>query len=142
MPPHNQTVAAVCRETGISEASLYTRKKQFRAKGFILEAERSEYCREQLVLHADNGSPMKGATMLATLQRLVEWGIPTLQGLTLTANATAASKQYLSADNSVSVPGRTVFDLGARYATKVSGHPLTLLHGRGVGSDTSPLCAK
>jgi len=26
--------------------------------------------REQLVLHADNGSPMKGATMLATLQRL------------------------------------------------------------------------
>lgn len=26
--------------------------------------------REQLVLHSDNGSPMKGATMLATLQRL------------------------------------------------------------------------
>jgi len=26
--------------------------------------------RDQLVLHADNGSPMKGATMLATLQRL------------------------------------------------------------------------
>jgi transposase InsO family protein len=26
--------------------------------------------REQLVLHADNGGPMKGATMLATLQRL------------------------------------------------------------------------
>ena len=26
--------------------------------------------REQLVLHADNGSPMKGATMLATLQKL------------------------------------------------------------------------
>src|SRR5699024_9167279 len=25
---------------------------------------------EQLVLHADNGSPMKGATMLATLQKL------------------------------------------------------------------------
>lgn len=27
-------------------------------------------CRDQLVLHSDNGSPMKGATMLATLQRL------------------------------------------------------------------------
>ncbi len=27
-------------------------------------------CREQLVLHADNGSPMKGATMLARLQKL------------------------------------------------------------------------
>src|SRR5690606_31522882 len=25
---------------------------------------------DELVLHADNGSPMKGATMLATLQRL------------------------------------------------------------------------
>jgi len=27
-------------------------------------------CSDQLVLHSDNGSPMKGATMLATLQRL------------------------------------------------------------------------
>src|SRR3546814_18475765 len=26
--------------------------------------------RDQLVLHSDNGSPMKGATMLATLQKL------------------------------------------------------------------------
>src|SRR5690606_7296584 len=26
--------------------------------------------RDELVLHADNGSPMKGATMLATLQKL------------------------------------------------------------------------
>ena len=73
MPPHNQTVAAVSRETGISEASLYNWKKQFRAKGFIVpkkstqadewdakakltaviqtaamnESERSEYCRER-----------------------------------------------------------------------------------------------
>lgn len=55
-----------------------------------------------------------------------EWDVPAMQGLTLTANATAASKQYLSADNSLSIPGRTVFDVGARYATKVSGRPLTL----------------
>ncbi len=55
-----------------------------------------------------------------------EWDVPAMQGLTLTANATAASKQYISADNSLSVPGRTVYDLGARYATKVSGRPLTL----------------
>mgnify|MGYP003563645427 CR=1 FL=1 len=27
-------------------------------------------CREDLILHSDNGSPMKGATMLATLQKL------------------------------------------------------------------------
>ena len=50
--------------------------------------------------------------------------MPTVQGLALTANATAASKQYISADNSLSVSGRTVFDLGARYATKISGRPL------------------
>lgn len=31
---------------------------------------RHQVRRDQLVLHADNGSPMKGATMLATLQRL------------------------------------------------------------------------
>lgn len=55
-----------------------------------------------------------------------EWDVPALQGWTLTANATAASRQYLNADNSLSVPGRTVFDLGTRYATKVSGRPLTL----------------
>ncbi|STU50865.1 putative TonB-dependent receptor [Klebsiella pneumoniae] len=55
-----------------------------------------------------------------------EWDVPAMQGLTLTANATWADKQYLSADNSLSIPGRTVFDVGARYATKVSGRPLTL----------------
>lgn len=72
MPPHNQTVAALSRETRISEASLYNWKKQFRAKGLVVpkksshadqwdakaklaaiiqtaamnEAERSQYCRE------------------------------------------------------------------------------------------------
>jgi len=55
-----------------------------------------------------------------------EWDIPAMQGLTLSANATAASKQYLNADNSLSVPGRTLYDLGARYTTKVAGRPLTL----------------
>lgn len=55
-----------------------------------------------------------------------EWDVPALQGLTLTANATTASKQYLDAENSLSVPGRTVFDVGARYVATVSGRPLTL----------------
>lgn len=56
----------------------------------------------------------------------VEWDTPVLQGLTLTANSTTVSKQYLSADNSLSVPGRTVFDVGARYVTKLAGNPVTL----------------
>lgn len=55
-----------------------------------------------------------------------EWDVSAMQGLTLTAHATWADKQYLSADNSLSIPSRTVFDVGARYVTKVSGNPLTL----------------
>lgn len=56
----------------------------------------------------------------------VEWDTPAIPGVTLTANATAASKQYINADNSMSVPGRTVFDVGARYATRAAGRPLTV----------------
>jgi len=56
----------------------------------------------------------------------VEWDVPAVQGLTLTANATAVSKQYISADNSLSVAGRTTYDLGARYATKVADRPIVL----------------
>ena len=56
----------------------------------------------------------------------VEWDAPPVPGLTLTANVTAASKQYINEDNSLSVPGRSVFDLGARYATRAAGRPLTV----------------
>src|SRR5690606_2350725 len=56
MPPHNQTVAAVSRETGISEASLYNWKKQFRAKGFIVPKKSTQaqrhYGQEALLLQA------------------------------------------------------------------------------------------
>ncbi len=59
----------------------------------------------------------------------VEWDVPPVQGLTLTANALSMSKQYINADNSLSVPGRTVFDLGARYAVRVADRPVTLRAG-------------
>lgn len=59
----------------------------------------------------------------------VEWDVPELNGLTLTANATIMSKQYISADNSLSVPGRAIYDIGARYATQLSTHPLVLRAG-------------
>jgi iron complex outermembrane receptor protein len=56
----------------------------------------------------------------------VEWDLPFVQDLTLTANANSISKQYLDAGNSLSLPGRTVYDLGARYATSIDKKPLTL----------------
>ncbi len=72
MPPHNRTVASLSQEIGVSEATLYNWKKQFRPKGYVVprkstivdqwdakaklaaviqtaamnEAERSEYCRK------------------------------------------------------------------------------------------------
>ncbi|GAA5100456.1 TonB-dependent receptor [Wohlfahrtiimonas larvae] len=55
-----------------------------------------------------------------------EWDIPQLQGMTLTANVTTMSKQYINADNSLSIPGHTVFDLGVRYTSKVAGNPITV----------------
>lgn len=70
----------------------------------------------------------KQATGIPKLQGKlgVEWDVPAVQGLTLTANATAVSKQYISADNSLSVAGRTTYDVGARYATKVADRPIVL----------------
>ena len=72
MPPHNRTVVSLSQEIGVSEATLYNWKKQFRAKGYVVpkkstvadqwdaqaklaaviqtaamnDAERSEYCRK------------------------------------------------------------------------------------------------
>ena len=59
----------------------------------------------------------------------VEWDTPVVEGLTLTANATSVSKQYISADNAQSIPGYTVYDLGTRYSTGFAGRPVTLRAG-------------
>ena len=56
----------------------------------------------------------------------VEWDVPGVPGLALNGNMVSVSEQYVNADNSLSVPGRTVFDVGARYATSIAGRPLTL----------------
>lgn len=70
----------------------------------------------------------KTATGLPKLQGKlgVEWDTPVLDGLTLTANATSMSRQYISEDNTQSLPGHTIYDLGTRYVTRFASHPLTL----------------
>lgn len=55
----------------------------------------------------------------------VEWDTPFLPGLTATARAIYTSRAYVSADNIQSVPSWTIFDIGARYATKLGGRPTT-----------------
>jgi len=56
----------------------------------------------------------------------VEWDTPFAPGLTLTANASHAAKQYITTDNSLHIPGRTIYGLGARYTSQVGSKPLTL----------------
>ncbi|MEE1922609.1 TonB-dependent siderophore receptor [Pseudomonas sp. 148P] len=59
----------------------------------------------------------------------VEWDTPLVDGLTLTGNATSVSKQYINADNSLSIPGYTIFDVGARYSTKIASKPVVFRAG-------------
>jgi transposase-like protein len=92
MPPYNTSIPELAKETGICGATLYNWRKQARLEGYAVpadgknpekwssadkfavvvetasmnEAELGEYCRQK-GLHADNGSPMKGATLLETL---------------------------------------------------------------------------
>ncbi|WP_256080230.1 TonB-dependent siderophore receptor [Massilia sp. YIM B04103] len=86
------------------------------------------YVDPKLTRSAGGVNQGKIATGLPKLQGKLgaEWDVSALQGLALTANATSVSKQYISADNSLAAGGHTVFDLGARYATKAAGKPLTL----------------
>jgi len=50
--------------------AIHERESHELAAELIQRACRDERCRAGLILHSDNGAPMKGATMLATLQRL------------------------------------------------------------------------
>ncbi|WP_439426914.1 TonB-dependent receptor [Stenotrophomonas sp. T8] len=86
------------------------------------------YVQPKLTRTAGGVNEGRMATAIAQRQAKlgVEWDVPALEGLTLTGNATAMSKQYISADNRLSVPGRTLFDVGARYSTTVAGRPLAL----------------
>ncbi|QUX95339.1 TonB-dependent siderophore receptor [Marinomonas sp. CT5] len=55
-----------------------------------------------------------------------EWDTPYIENLTLIVNANSLSKQYLESDNKRSIPGYTLFGLGARYATSVNQLPITI----------------
>ncbi len=77
-----------------------------------------------------NGGGNDGHTAVAVPKNQAklgaEWDTQVAQGtLTLSGNINAVSKQYINAENTLSVPGRTLLDVGARYSTKVENHPVT-----------------
>jgi|GEM_PF-3990 len=54
----------------------------------------------------------------------VDWDVPGLPGLALNGWAIHTSRQYVDNANSLKMPSWTRLDLGARYATQLSGKPL------------------
>ncbi|MEG0786950.1 MAG: TonB-dependent siderophore receptor [Comamonas sp.] len=77
------------------------------------------------IVAANVGKMAKGMPKLQA-KLGVEWDTPVVQGLTLTANATAVSKQYIDDLNQKWASGRTTYDLGARYKTKVHNTPVVI----------------
>lgn len=89
----------------------------------------ASYIKPELTKLAKHDNEGNIATGVAKFQGKLgaEWDIHAAAGIvTLSANATAVSKQYLNQENTLSVGGHTLFNLGARYSAKVSGHPFTL----------------
>jgi len=55
-----------------------------------------------------------------------EWDVPGVAGLTLSGTVVHTSAAWLNAANTQRAPAWTRLDLGARYATQVSGYPVTV----------------
>ena len=66
------------------------------------------------------GSPRFKATAY------VEYAVPPMPGLVLSAGGQYVGNSALEANNSNIVPGYHTFDVGARYSTKMGGKPVTL----------------
>ncbi|MFT7773029.1 TonB-dependent siderophore receptor [Roseateles sp.] len=55
-----------------------------------------------------------------------EWDLPFVPGLTATARVNYTSAQPINVENTLRIPSWTRLDLGARYAMRVAGKPVTL----------------
>lgn len=56
----------------------------------------------------------------------LEWDVPGVYGFTLDARVIATGSVYANAENTLRVPGWTRLDIGARYATDIKGHLVTV----------------
>jgi len=59
----------------------------------------------------------------------VEWDVPQLAGLTLSARYIYTSSQYYNVTNTQKIPSWDRVDIGARYKTRIVGHDVTLRAG-------------
>ena len=71
----------------------------------------------------DGNQPIGVPKVLANLG--VEWDVPALQGLTLSARTLYTGKQYADAANQLRIPSWTRLDLGASYSTTISEQLVT-----------------
>ena len=72
-----------------------------------------------------NGKTAIGVPALTAALNL-EWDVPTLPGLTLTANARHTDSAFTRRDNSVKVPAYQLYGLGARYQHSIGDRQFTL----------------
>ncbi|SSW63408.1 Ferrichrome receptor FcuA [Achromobacter veterisilvae] len=72
----------------------------------------------------DGNAPINVPKLTAKLYS--EYALPFAPGLSLTGGVYYVGKQWATATNTSRLPSYTTFDLGLRYATKVTGRPLTL----------------
>lgn len=110
------------RNRGVEWSFLTTPVEHVRLLGGIA------YIDPELTKTAGGKNQGNTATGVAKQQAKLglEWDTSILDGLTLTANATAVSKQYINQENTLSASGRTLFDLGARYKSALVQFPMTI----------------
>lgn len=56
----------------------------------------------------------------------LEWDLPMVEGLTVTGRVIHTGKQWVNAQNTLSIPDWTIFNLGARYVLAAGDVPVTL----------------
>lgn len=56
----------------------------------------------------------------------LDWDTPWVDGLSLNGRVAYTSSSYISAENTLTLPAVTTFDVGARYRTKISGKTVIL----------------
>ncbi|MBP0599009.1 TonB-dependent receptor [Herbaspirillum sp. LeCh32-8] len=75
--------------------------------------------------HANDGRNAPGVPK-HTFNLAADWDAPWLPGLAFNARMVHTSAVYFNAANTLSLPGWTRWDIGARYTSRISGKPLVL----------------